>query len=278
MFLIQQLAPSTALAAVVALVFALGARWLRPNWARQLCFAAASGGSYAIGHAKLASWPKFPPVDSTHWLLYGSLGAIAFGVAFGVIKQRWIARILVTGVGSAGFALALLTPNLRSGGVSLTFTGFVVGFVAVSILATWAIEHCVRPQSSRIPLLSFLAAAGGASGALSLSGSMLLGQLAAILGLVTFVISAIGILRVPVAMSVAPILATIYAGLLLCGVAFAELPWTSLALLAVAPLVGFIGRRETTFRHDLLRAALALLPVAAAIVLAFRASPPMDYY
>jgi hypothetical protein len=66
--------------------------------------------------------------------------------------------------------------------------------------------------------------------------------------------------------------------LLVSGYFFASLPATSAALLVVAPVLALVpAGKPATFWAFLARAALVSLPVAAAVILAFRSSPPLDY-
>jgi len=68
------------------------------------------------------------------------------------------------------------------------------------------------------------------------------------------------------------------AALLASGYFFAELPPLSAALLAFGPTLALTTHRMslsiTTFA---LRLGLVSVPVAVALILAFRSSPPLDY-
>jgi hypothetical protein len=66
--------------------------------------------------------------------------------------------------------------------------------------------------------------------------------------------------------------------LLASGYFFADLPGLSAALLAGAPVFGLIPTgRLSGLPRAALRIILVALPVAAAIIFAFRASPPLYY-
>jgi hypothetical protein len=118
--------------------------------------------------------------------------------------------------------------------------------------------------------------------ALLLSGSLLLGQLACIL-------TAIGaaclvlILASPAPFhprgAAAPF-SLICAGLWLSGFFYAELPPASAILLAIAPALALLpggGKSHSRWLGLACRTGFVAVPVAIGVVLAFRASPALDY-
>jgi hypothetical protein len=77
---------------------------------------------------------------------------------------------------------------------------------------------------------------------------------------------------------IVPVFSLLLGTLLVSGYFFAELPAASAVLLAFAPVLALASISIT---NKLLafgvRAALVSVPVIAALVLAFRSSPPLDY-
>jgi hypothetical protein len=255
------------------------ARWLAAGWAKQMVFAAAVGGGYTTGHAKGAGWPAFPPGDATHWLLFSALAAVVLGLSYGVSRDRSgggrLASFAVLLLGTLGL---LLMPKFRHGWTvgqgaiwmtALAFTGGVAG---------WALDVAIHVGARRLSLLWFLVIAAGVSVALAISGSMMLGQLAAVLSAVVFALIAAAAFGAHTERAVVPALAAIFIGLIACGYFYAELPWSSALLLVISPAMSLIDRAEASVRRELLRAATVAVPVAGAVALAFRASPPVDYY
>ena len=84
--------------------------------------------------------------------------------------------------------------------------------------------------------------------------------------------------RVPLGRGVVSVFATLFSALLVSGCAFAELPVTSALLLAVAPAPVLVSPGKLSgLRALLLRTALVCIPVAIALVVAWYASPPLEY-
>jgi hypothetical protein len=276
--LLQQFAPGAIVAGMIALVAAMLARWLSVKWAKQLAFALAVGGGYAIGHAKSAGWPVFPPGDATHWLLFSALGSIAFGFVFGLLRDRWtigwLASFAVLLLGSLSL---LLAPKFKHGWTTGQGVLWIATLTLAAVVMAWPLDTILRPRVSRCPLLWLLVICGGTGAALAMSGSILLGQLAAVLAAVVVGLSVASAAEVPVECAVVPALSTLFIGLVACGYFYAELPWSSALFLVLAPALALLVLGKASLRLDLLRAGVVAAPVAAAIWLAFRASPSLEY-
>jgi hypothetical protein len=107
---------------------------------------------------------------------------------------------------------------------------------------------------------------------------MLLGQLATALAAAIFGTLVLTMRGIALSRSIAPVFSLLLGGLLISGYFFAALPATSAVFLIVAPVLALVPvGKAATFWSFLARAGLVSLPVAAAVVLAFRASPPLDY-
>jgi hypothetical protein len=276
--LLQQFVPGAIAAGTVALVAAMLARWLRVNWAKQLAFALAVGGGYAMGHAKSAGWPVIPPGDATHWLLFSALASIAFGFVFGLFPERWASRWPASfGVLLLGTLSLLFAPKFKHAWTVGQGVMWMATLTFAAVVMAWPLNAILRPRVSRFPLLWLLVICGGTSAALAMSGSMLLAQLSAVLAAVVFGLSVASAAGVPVECAVVPALSTLFIGLVACGYFYAELPWSSALLLVLASAPTLLVLGKTSPRHDLLRAAVVAAPVAVAIWLAFRASPSLEY-
>src|SRR4029077_16278265 len=122
----------------------------------------------------------------------------------------------------------------------------------------------------------------GACGAMILSGSLLLGQLACIL---TAIAATCFLLSIAVTAPFHPRgagapLSLVCAGLWLSGFLYAELPAASALLLALAPAIALLPVGKESYSQPrvlVYRTAFVTVPVAIAVVLALRASPPLDY-
>lgn len=141
----------------------------------------------------------------------------------------------------------------------------------------------VRPRRDlSFPITGGIVCAASA-GALITSGSVVLGQLALILG-VTFGVCVLAELLMPPpissAPSAAPVAAVLLTGLWTSGYFYSELPAVSALLLAGAPLLALVptGKGTGGITALALRATLVAVPAASAVLVALRsAPPPMDY-
>ena len=122
----------------------------------------------------------------------------------------------------------------------------------------------------------FLALCGGTFGALALSGSLLLGQFAAILAGTVFG-GALFFAKRKGNRGLVPVFALLLGTLLLSGYFFAELPIASAVLIAFAPVLALIPTGKLAWAAFPVRIALVSVPILLALLLAFQASPPLDY-
>jgi hypothetical protein len=107
---------------------------------------------------------------------------------------------------------------------------------------------------------------------------MLLGQFAAVLGAAVFGSLVFIARKVAFGRGIVPVFSLLVGALVVGGYFFAELPATSAVLLAFAPILALIpvGMPSKLLAFGI-RAALVSVPVALALVLAFRSSPPLSY-
>jgi len=112
---------------------------------------------------------------------------------------------------------------------------------------------------------------------LMLSGSMLLGQFAVVLGAAVFGSLVLTARKVALGRGIVPVFTLLLVPLLLSGYFFAELPASSAALIAFAPVLALIPIRMRAIPTFPVRAALMSVPILVALVLAFRSSPPLSY-
>jgi hypothetical protein len=204
--------------------------------------------------------------------------AIVTGLVYGISRERWaIGGVASFAATLLGALLLLLVPKFKYGWTLGQGALWLAALGSAGVCTAWAIDGAVRNKARRFPLLSFLVILAGTSVALAISGSMMLGQLAAVLSAVIFGLSGASAFGAVGRPAIVPVLATLFIGLIACGYFYAELPMSSAVLLVIAPATSLLLRDEPSFRRELLRAVIAAFPVAAALVLAFRASPPAEY-
>jgi hypothetical protein len=277
-FLLKQLLPSVFAAALVSGVFAIAGRlWRASNWAD----AVALGAGYACGHLVTAGWPAFPPAEATQWLPYFAIGVAIVGVLDTLLRPPGPVRAVVWFLCCAAILTLLLRSKFQYGwslfGGALWVAALAAGMLVITLFLDRAAQ---RDASVSVPLIVAIVA-GGTGLALMLSGSMLLGQLAIVLAAAAGAIVLVGFL-LPNSVNgrgIAPVAGAVLAGLWLSGYFFAELrPETALLLAASsipALLLVLFDESGNPRRGLLLRATLVAVPVALAVFLAFRASPPM---
>lgn len=278
-FLLQQFAPGMIAGALVAFAVSITMRWLRVPWMKQAAAACAVGGGYAVGHAKTVGWPGFPPGDATHWLLFSAIAAILVGFVYGMLKDKWAAgRAATFAVLLLGTLTLLLMPKFKHGWTVAQGAIWLTALALAGLLMGWALDRNIRTGERRFSLAWFAVITTGASVALATTGSMVLGQFAAVLSAVIIALIAAAMIGTITERAVTPCLGTLFIGLITCGYFYSELPWTSALLLVLSPAAGSLVRGEASVTKELLRAVIVMLPVGVAVALAFRASPPMEYY
>ena len=239
-------------------------------------FALALG--YAAGHFLIAGVVTLPPVDTTNWLPYFALAAAIAAVGGEVFPQAW-ARLLLFGAVSIIAVRLLLAPTFRNTWSTGEGWLWVIAFAITIVLVAVSLDAIKRSVSLPVELpLCLLIVCAGTAGALSLSGSLLLGQFAAVLAgsvLGGSVATVRGVVAPDGFIAVSSLL---LGALILSGYFFAELPAVSAALLALGPALAIIpGGMTHPYKRIIFRGALASGPVFAALVVAFRSSPSLDY-
>jgi hypothetical protein len=157
----------------------------------------------------------------------------------------------------------------------LWLAGLALALVFLAVIVDLLAQRTAKPIEFPGYLLIVCA---GTVGALMLSGSMLLGQLATALAAGVFGTLILTLRGIALSRGAAPVFSLLLGALLVSGYFFASLPATSAALLIVAPVLALVpAGKPATFWAFVARAALVSLPVAAAVILAFQSSPPLDY-
>ena len=281
--LLQQLLPGIIVGAVITgAVLAAAARFPSVHrWAG----AVALGAGYVGGHAMaIGRWPSFPPVEATHWLLYFALAAVILGLldAFLPDTRRWL-RFFVWLVFNGVFICVLLHSKWKYAWRLSEGLLWLGGLLAIMLFVSACFETIAQPSSSR-PALSLILAiiSAGTSVALMVSGSLLLGQLALIVGTIATVawLAACWIPSLSLRRRAVPIVVLLLAGLWLSGYFYAELPAVSALLLAASPVLALVPFGNTPLSRkwrSCLPAGLVMVEVAAAVGIAIHASPPMDH-
>jgi hypothetical protein len=282
MQLLKQMLPSAALAAAVAAVlfFILARSWKR---ASRCAGGIAIGAGYIAGHILVAGWASFPPRSAIHWLFwFAVIGAISATVD-ALVRPKGRIRLVAWVIISTIACRLILQPKFSY--AWSTAEGWL--WVFTIALGVVVLTYCLnlverRPLGSAALFSVATVLCAGTCIALMLSGSFLLGQLACVLT----AIAATGFLLIiavtaPFASSGGAVpLSLVCAGLWLSGFFYAELPAASAVLLALTPAVALLppGKENCSpWRVLAFRIAFVAVPVAIAVALAFRASPPLDY-
>jgi hypothetical protein len=238
----------------------------------------AVGLGYAAGHTIPAGAPALPPLDSTDWLFWLALAAaaVSLGAAFLPVAGRWlwIPRVAL----AAAVPHFVLKPLRGSEGLGLLEA---IGWPAAILAWCAALDRlAVRRPGVSLPLVMVMVATASAA-AFLISHSLILGQHAAELAAALAPVLLFALFSRPASLSGGGILAagTVLGGLWLAGWAY-DLPAASAALLALAPLAAWLAevgpfRRLAPRSALFLRLAAVALLLAAAVAIAWRASPPM---
>jgi len=279
MSLLKQILP----AAIGAMMVAAGACGFALFWGKERTRGAlgplALGVAYVVGHLLIAGWTSFPPADTTNWLPYFALAAAVLGVFCANLPLTAWARGVTFGLVSIGALRLLLNPKFQYGWSPSEGWAWVAGLGSAIVLLAIILDGLARRPGTAVEMpLFLLIVSAGTSGAVMLSGSMLLGQFTMVLAAALFGSLVFTAGKVPLGRGIVPVFSLLLGALLASGYFFAELPLTSAVLLAFAPILPLIPTRKSNKLLALgIRAALVSIPVALALVLAYRSSPPLTY-
>lgn len=278
MFLLKQILPAMLLAMSVAAGVQGLALWLGTKRARRALAPVALGAGYFCGHLLITGWTPFPPADTTNWLPYAGLAAAGLGMFWSAFAKPSFAWVSLAFLALCAVRL-LLKPKFRyewSAGQGWIWV-FVLG-IGVTLLGFVLSTHVRRCSTAiEFPFVVLIVGAG-ISGALMLSGTFLLGQFAALLvGAICGAVVFSG--RDSAGMEgLAPVVSMLLGALIVSGYFFADLPGPSALLLASGSVLALMPTgRLSGLSGAALRIGLVSLPVALALILAFRASPPLYY-
>lgn len=259
-------------ALVAAAVWSLG--WaLRGDASRTASLSVAA--AYPAGHAAIVGWPAFPPVEATQWLVYLALGAGALAALGGRNPLAgwwpWASRLAL----AVAVPVLLLRPLVTHRWNALQSATWIGGSALVIVALTKALEALGRRSGAGPAPLALAVCAAAGSAVLLVSGSALVAQLASVLAGTVGALTLAAWIRPQRAVSGAlfPAVA-VYAGLLLAGLHYVEVPATSASLLAAAPLSVWLTRVRplrglTAWKLRAAAVVLALLPGIAAFVVAW---------
>ena len=276
MSLLEQILPS----AIIAMMVAAGICGLALYWGKERARAAfgpvALGLAYLSGHLLITGRVAFPPADTTNWLPYFALAAAVLGASCALVAIKPWARVLIFATVSAGALTLLLKPKFHYGWSVGEGSLWVASLVLVFVLLAMILDAVGRRTATEMPAF-LLVTCAGTFGALMLSGSILLGQFAAVLGAAVFGSLVFALAKVPLGRGIVPVFSLLMGALLVCGYFFADLPLTSAIMLALAPAFALIPIGQPgKFLAFVIRSALVSVPVLVALVAAFRASPPLS--
>jgi hypothetical protein len=277
MFLLQQVVPSVLLGMAVAAIVQGLALWRGSSRARALT-PVALGLGYFCGHVLITGWTAFPPTDTTNWLPYFGLAAAGLGAFWSGFPKPAAARVALIFL-AVGAMRLLLEPKFRYGWVAGQGWIWVIGLaIGVGLLGVTLCALARRSSTAiEVPIV-LLVVSGGVSASLMLSSSLLLGQFGAVFAGAIFGTLVFSLRWAKGVEGIAPVFAVFIGVLLASGYFFAELPGPSAVLLAGAPVLALVPTgRLSGLPSAVVRIILVSLPVAAAIIFAFRVSPPLYY-
>src|SRR5436190_10255503 len=182
MFLLKQILPAGIIAMMVAASICGFALFWGRKRGRIALDSLAVGIAYFAGHLSVAGWGPFPPTDTTNWLpWFGLVIAVWSAFCAGWAMKAWV-RMLLLLLASTAFLRLLLKPKFQYGWSLSEGYVWVVCLAAAMVLVSIILDALVRRPAMALEMPVFLLViCAGTFGALMLSGSMLLGQLAAVL-------------------------------------------------------------------------------------------------
>ena len=264
-----------ALPAVISGFF-LFLGWL---WRRNLTDGVWSGAlACAIGAMAgffgILDWSGFPPRLAEGWLPFIAGVAGIAGLLECLVLKKTVPRIFI-GFLLVAAAIWVLIASQRSSWSTLGFAALYAGLCAATLLVLASLDILAsrRPGLS-IPLCLWVWTAGIA-GSLALTGSLRYGELAGVLAATmgAGIVAAFLNSNISFARGAVPVLAPLAIGLVICGYFYSELPISSAPILALSPMILWVGESKfATGRRPwigaLMRAGLIALPVGIALILA----------
>lgn len=242
----QQLALGVVIpAAVAVLVTAVGV-WRRSGWAVALSVALG----YVAGHLFIRGVPPFPPIEVEDWL---PIVAVVTFLA-GVIDVSWslprLARRLIRLGLSVATVLLLARPMIANVWPTTAEAAVWVAGLVAAMVAVWSIVDGTvsREHGSIVPFVLGLTMAGLAV-VQGLSSSLVLARMS---GAAAITIAPLAFVawRWPNDRQVRgalPVVIVLFAGLIMAGFFYSEVPRGSALILALAPLsvaLTRVGRRH----------------------------------
>lgn len=242
--------------------------------------ALAVGCAFALGFVATQGWPPLPfDLGIKHWLFYAALAGAVVG-AYEALADR--SSCVTRGIFSFAAPFLMLARVRRAQWNGFEATLWLV-FLTLSLIGLWtALDSLARKRRGASLPLAWCVSCLLAAGALQLSGSFSLAQLAASLASALVPCAVLGWRRPSTLWAPGAVgpLAVTYLGLVWGGRFSADLSFASFVLLAIAPtlpalaeLPSFANRRSRAF----LAVFFAALPGLAALLIERLVQPDPFY-
>lgn len=208
----------------------------------------AVGAAYAAAQFAIVGLPAFPPTTAVEWLFHGTMASIIAAS----LQWTW-PRSLLAGCGPRLIIVVactwMMTRPLAEYSWEPAQTALHVVALSIGWFVLWSVLDRGTRDAARRRWWPLVAAvlAGGSGGVLMLSGSAKYGQLAGAVGVACVVWWLISLVAggARAGAGSAAVTSFLIGGLAVAGYLFAEVPWTSLALMLLAPVGAEIGARLT---------------------------------
>ena len=236
---------------------------------------------YVLGHSLLVGFPSFPATESTQWLVWLALGAMALGLADALIRVPESARWAARAASSLLVSWLILRPLTVSTWNGALVSALWIGGAALAVLAFWTlVDRAVRARPGAGMPIAFLALTSGGSAVLLLSASVLLAQLAGVVAATLGAAMVLAFVRPDLSLErgAVPVVGVLLPALWLNGYFYAEMPLASALLLTLAPAALWLGRlgplRDLRrWKSAIAHVGAVLAPVLLALGLALASQP-----
>jgi hypothetical protein len=222
----------------------------------------------------------FPPREATHWLPLTAIGAFLFGLL--LLLTRGVTKALARLIVAVATGWVLLQSQILGNWSLPLSTGWLVLIAGILFLTSALIERWATIRNTPVEALLGMALTAGFGGiALFVGGSALLGQIGGAFGLVLGAVTVAAFLNPLTTLGpVVPMIFTlIFAGLLLDGSLYSDLPWPTTGLLWVAPFAALVGLpvppvARSKIKRLIVRGFAVLFVIAVAFAALFLIAPP----
>jgi hypothetical protein len=250
-------------------------RGRRDTHAWGLPFALAAG--FTVAFIGISGKLNLPPTQGQEWLVIGAAAAVVISI-IAAISDRARVAVVISSIALLVLVMAWLVPANRRQWLTTREAMTMMIAIGAGLVVWWALMEplAARYRGATLPLL-LSAVAGAGAMVIADGGSQRLGLIegAAAVALLVVALLALWLRELSLARGGVLTIAIVMLGLLVCGYLYADVKWPQVVILAVAPLLAWVGmvrmvRERRAWQRFVIVAVLVLIVVSIAAIPAAR--------